>query len=463
MTILAAPSLGAETVTSEPGALSRQLQERSVTSLTVTGEIDIRDMQFIVDSLPELTSLDLSGARVAGYAGDRLYAPASADILPAYSLMGLRAGKVTLPAQLKRIDDGALAATAITAITLPAGVTAVGTGAFAGSAELASVALPASLKAIGTAAFKDCTSLTAIDLPEAVTAIDSCAFDGCRALSVVNFPASLTRIGARAFQGTALTDISLQGCKSLRRVGAFAFAHIPTLTSAILPAGASQLGEGLFFDCESLQSVVMPEAIDELPDYVLKGTQLTDHSGVIPSGVTRIGRYALYGNARIVALELPEGLESIDDRALAGLVALKRLDAARLSSLPALGDDVFAGTASKDVALLSADDMAPIFEVADQWKEFTVIAYSSADEVEADSPMSRLLLRYDGSDIYITAGRPISAVDIYDLSGSMIAARRLSAPEAETSVSVGPRAGQVVILRVAYADTDSTSIAKLKL
>ncbi|MDE6801546.1 MAG: hypothetical protein K2J06_02155, partial [Muribaculaceae bacterium] len=107
MTILAAPSLGAETVTSEPGTLSRQLQERSVTSLTVTGEIDIRDMQFIVDSLPELTSLDLSGARVAGYAGDRLYAPASADILPAYSLMGLRAGKVTLPAQLKRIDDGA--------------------------------------------------------------------------------------------------------------------------------------------------------------------------------------------------------------------------------------------------------------------------------------------------------------------------------------------------------------------
>ena len=179
--------------------------------------------------------------------------------------------------------------------------------------------------------------------------------------------------------------------------------------------------------------------------------------------MTRIGRYALYGNARIATLRLPDGLESIDDRALAGLSSLKTLDASLLGELPELGEDVFAGTASKSVTLLADSDMVPVFEVAPQWKEFNVTDYSSADETVADASMSRLLLRYDGSAIYITAAEPISAVDVYDLEGRLSAARRVSPPEPETSVGVSGYDNQIVILRVTYASGDHTSIAKLKL
>lgn len=389
--------------------------------------------------------------------------PAAADVVPGYSMMGLRATEVILPATLAAIGDGAFAATGLETIEVPATVTRIGEGAFAGCAELRSVSLPAGLREIAPLTFKECKSLTDITLPSSVEAIDSCAFAGCGALAEVGFPASLERIGARAFEGTALTAVDLEGSGSLRSVGGFAFAHIPTLTAATLPPGATRLGEGLFFDCAALGSVALPEGIDELPAYVLKGTSLTDAEGAVTADVTRIGSYALYGNKELSSLTLPEGLEAIGDRALAGMTALNTLDASRLRQLPMLGEDVFAGTASKDVALIATEDMLPLLEVADQWKEFNVIAYSSADETIADGALSRLLLRYDGTTIHITAAQPLSGVDVYDLAGRLIAHRDVEPAKAETTVAVGERRDQIVILRITPADGSHPSIAKLKL
>ena len=101
-------SASALTVTGEAGELSGRVTDRNVTQLAVDGPVSDADLRFIVDSLPALQSLDLSAATLEG------------NTLPAFSLMGLRASHLTLPATLAAIGDAALASSAITAIELPA-------------------------------------------------------------------------------------------------------------------------------------------------------------------------------------------------------------------------------------------------------------------------------------------------------------------------------------------------------
>jgi hypothetical protein len=127
---------------------------------------------------------------------------------------------------------------AITAITIPEGVTYIGNYAFAGCSSLTSVTLPSTVTSIGDGAFYACTSIETIALPNAVESIGNGAFTACSDLKSVTFPASLKTIGEGAFRKcTALETVSLQ----------------PSLES---------IGKQAFYDCTSLKQVFMMKLED---------------------------------------------------------------------------------------------------------------------------------------------------------------------------------------------------------
>ena len=73
---------------------------------------------------------------------------------------------------------------------------------------LTSVTIPGGVTTIGTRAFQNCTALTSITIPNSVTSIGDSAFASCSALTSIVIPSSVTSIGGGAFQGcTNLTDI----------------------------------------------------------------------------------------------------------------------------------------------------------------------------------------------------------------------------------------------------------------
>ena len=76
---------------------------------------------------------------------------------------------------------------------IPAGVTAIGVGAFDGCAALASVVIPAGVTAIGAAAFKGCKALASVVIPESVTRIGRWAFIGCKSLASVEFGGTMAQ------------------------------------------------------------------------------------------------------------------------------------------------------------------------------------------------------------------------------------------------------------------------------
>lgn len=71
-------------------------------------------------------------------------------------------------------------------VTIPAGVTCVGKGAFDACSGLASVTIPSSVTNIGRSAFSCCKELASLSIPSCVTNVHSSAFSGCTKLKMVN-------------------------------------------------------------------------------------------------------------------------------------------------------------------------------------------------------------------------------------------------------------------------------------
>lgn len=101
--------------------------------------------------------------------------------------------KVVIPAKISgspvvEIVDGAIGYGAfycsldLVDITVPNGVTKIGSHAFDGCQNLTNISLPASVTEIGAYAFANCENLKYIDLPENLKEIGEAAFYGCDSL-----------------------------------------------------------------------------------------------------------------------------------------------------------------------------------------------------------------------------------------------------------------------------------------
>ncbi len=85
-------------------------------------------------------------------------------------------------------------------------------GAFVACSNITNISLPVGMTSIGTQTFVNCTNLTNIQIPNSVTNISYGAFMGCNSLTSITFPDGMTNIGSYAFSDcTNLTNIIFNG------------------------------------------------------------------------------------------------------------------------------------------------------------------------------------------------------------------------------------------------------------
>jgi len=87
----------------------------------------------------------------------------------------------------------------ITSLSIPNGVTSIGSCCFANCTGITSLTFPTSLKSIGENAFRGCSGLVSLNIPEGVTQMGAYCFKACNNIQTVKFPSTLKLVREGAF------------------------------------------------------------------------------------------------------------------------------------------------------------------------------------------------------------------------------------------------------------------------
>ena len=272
-----------------------------------------------------------------------------------------------LGAPIFRIEKEAFAGRReLAKISIPEGVTQIGSRAFADCPNLGSVFLPSSLISIGAEAFKNCPSLKSINLQGCELEIGTSAFADCTGLKKITILKGLETIPAGCFAGCEnLREVEFsEDVKSIRED---AFRDCASLRSVEFPSHLAEIGDSAFRGCSGLQSLDLPNSIVSLAELAfanctsLETIKLPDKLTFLPSGAfsdclglrsVKVGRELLElgstvfsGCQSLKEILLPASLKKMGSRVFCGCTHLEAADLSQCG-IEELGSETFSGCAS---------------------------------------------------------------------------------------------------------------------
>ena len=145
-------------------------------------------------------------------------------------------------------------------ITLPESLVSIGKNAFQACKKLESISIPQNVTELGASAFLGCTSLKTVTIQGPIKELDQ-TFSGCTSLETITLPDSLEIIGTNTFAKTKIKTFDFSNIREIGN-GAFEATGIKSLTNA---DRLERIGQKAFNDCTSLEIVILPETVKELP------------------------------------------------------------------------------------------------------------------------------------------------------------------------------------------------------
>lgn len=174
-------------------------------------------------------------------------------------------------------------------VTVPQGVTSLGSGVFKDRPNLKQVYLHQGISSISSEAFMGCSSLEIINLPEGLTSIGPKAFQGCSALKTVVIPQSVYKVLDKAFMDcSSLEEIFLHD--DITTLNYYAFSGCTNLRKVRLPKKLLIVAEGLLQDCTALKEITMPDGLKSIERLAFSGSGLVSLD--VPLTCIAIGEHA---------------------------------------------------------------------------------------------------------------------------------------------------------------------------
>ena len=159
--------------------------------------------------------------------------------------------------------------------------------AFSQNSRIKKVTIPEGVSIIGTEAFRNCTNLEEVIIPSTVRAIESYAFFDCASLETLTIPAS--SIGWEAFAECTKLE-SVKFLNKVNEIGECAFNKCSSLKRLTLPDGLDCIEGGLFNGCTSLQEVTIPDSVASIGYHVFSGCSSLKRL-TVPKKVSLIGHW----------------------------------------------------------------------------------------------------------------------------------------------------------------------------
>lgn len=342
----------------------------SITTLTVTGNVNSDDIAYIRDMAGynnngastngKLVQLDMSGCTIVS--GGSGYYTYNKDYDNADGTEGTY-GYSTVTTEDNVLPSCIFAKTNLTSFVLPTSITSISTSAFWGC-KLKSVTIPSSVKTIadyyGNNAnpfgYSEIENIYVADNHTTLISIDGILYDKSTMQLLccpggkknVVLPEEITSIGNQAFARTLyLTNIDFLQNVVIEGSGSRYF-YRSSITSAKLQESWTDIPSDMFFKCFNLSSVTIPE------------------------GVMRI-RSGNFGYSCIVSVTLPSTINEIDGDAFSNISTLKEVHI-KATTPPSYTDrNVFYGASKKNCTLYVPVGSLEAYKAADVWKDFADI------------------------------------------------------------------------------------------
>ena len=376
----------------EPGTLEEKfnhLNSKDMTGIRVVGPIDDKDLAFLaklcsgneLDSLHSINLHDAVVTRIPDYCFEGLaylthfYFPQTLKAIGSYAFAYCNAlQEAVLPNSLESIGEKAFVHLHLKKLNLPASVTDIGEGAFAGIKELQEVTIDKAntafrledglLTDIKGKKLLQCFNYRKGDvhIAETIETIGTLAFGRAQEITAVYIPASVTHIGNDAFASMyALERIEVAAenthyCSvdgvlfDKQQTMLISYPPSKKADTYIVPATVRRLATGAFQEAggqnthtatkgksvHGLKEVVLPEGLEAIGDnaFLFSGVEKVN----IPSTVRTLGHNCFY-YTDIETMSIPEGVERLEEGTFAACYSLKKV--VLPSTLTYIGAGVF--------------------------------------------------------------------------------------------------------------------------
>ncbi len=342
-------------------------EKATVKELVVAGPLNKTDFNFIM-TMTALESLDIKAATIAEETLDGTTYPA--DELPENALNKNESIKT---------------------LVLPTSILSVGENAV-------------SFSAVVNVDFSPCTKLKAISR-EAFYCnnyMASMNLSGLKALETIGINAFNTC--SQKAEGVTELAIDLSGCSSLKEIEDNAFANIKTAGLAINLSGCASLttlGEGAFLNGKE-KSVDLSEctALETIAKRAFSISSKT---------IAKITDVKLPANLKTIALEAFRNQQKITSVSILAMTP------------PSLATDGFFATDGAYNATLTVPvGSKAAYEANEEWKKFKEIVESDGSSVK-EFEVAETKIWGANNTIYVVNAEEGAAVNVYDLSGALVA------------------------------------------
>ena len=255
------------------------------------------------------------------------------------------------------------------------GTGTIGNGAFCGNNAIHELVISDTVTKIGNYAFKDCPNLAVISLPKNIT-MGNYVFANCSSLVNVEIPEGVESGHSTFLDCTGLKKVKIAESSS---IGADGFQNCIGLTSAgpigsgcSIEFGWTQIPNGAFSGCGTLETVTIPDGTISIGNYAFKECKkLTKIS--IPKNIS-MGNYVFEDCISLVNVEVLDGVSS-GHSTFMNCTGLKKVIIAESSNVGADGFQNCSG-------LTSAGPIGSGCSIEFGWTQIPTGAFSSCGSLE---------------------------------------------------------------------------------
>ncbi len=175
-------------------------------------------------------------------------------------------------------------------VTIPNGVTSIGSGAFSGCTGISDISIPNGVTSIGSGAFSGCTGISDISIPNGVTSIGDSAFSGCTGLKIVEWnvknQGDYGGYSNSPFCKANNVDTFRFGSE-VERIPAYLCCEMEKLSLITIPNSVTVIGRSAFEGCTGFTSVTIGNGIEYISMHAFSGctglTQIYLEAQTVPN------------------------------------------------------------------------------------------------------------------------------------------------------------------------------------